>query len=190
MRLTALTDYSLRVLMFAGVHQDRLCTLSEIAQSYAISHSHLMKVSQLLAQNGWITTARGKNGGLRLSKRPSEISLGQVIRSIEPDFALVECLGANNQCQLNGSCTLTSILQGALRAFWQHLDCYTLADAISNGSWTNLAPLQPARCAEAHTADRLHLQLPQLTEQKMSVGTRIPIHPDRSLQQQEAEDIA
>lgn len=140
MRLTTLTDYALRVLIFAGLNRDRLCTISEIAQAYEISQSHLMKVSQLLAQNGWITTARGKNGGLRLSKRPSEINLGQVIRSIEPDFALVECLGTHSQCPLNGSCTLTCILQGALRAFWQHLDCYTLADAILGSSWNNLQP--------------------------------------------------
>lgn len=130
MRLTTLTDYALRVLIYSGHHSDRLCTISEIATAFDISQAHLMKVSQLLAQQGWITTVRGKNGGLHLSKAPDQIPLGAVVRSIEPDFNLVECLGLNNQCRLTGGCALTCILHGALKAFWQHLDCYTLADAI------------------------------------------------------------
>ena len=116
MRLTTLTDYALRVLIYTGAHSERLCTISEIAKAFDISQAHLMKVSQLLAQ---------------LSKSPQEIPLGAVVRSIEPDFNLVECLGPNNHCRLTGGCALTCILNGALKAFWQHLDCYTLADVIA-----------------------------------------------------------
>lgn len=131
MRLTTLTDYALRVLVYSGHHSERLCTISEIATAFDISQAHLMKVSQLLAQQGWITTVRGKHGGLHLSKAPDQIPLGAVVRSIEPDFNLVECLGPNNQCRLTGGCALTCILNGALKAFLQHLDCYTLADVIT-----------------------------------------------------------
>jgi Rrf2 family transcriptional regulator, nitric oxide-sensitive transcriptional repressor len=130
MRLTALTDYALRVLIYAGTHSERLCTISEIAKAFDISQAHLMKVSQQLSQQGWITTVRGKNGGLHLSQAPHCINLGAVIRSMEPDFALVECLGKNNACKLTGNCALTCILNGSLKAFWQHLDCYTLADVM------------------------------------------------------------
>lgn len=130
MRLTTLTDYALRMLIYAGTHHERLCTISEIAKAFGISQTHLMKVSQILAQQGWIDTVRGKNGGLHLSKAPQLINLGAVVRSVEPDFALVECLGKNNSCKLTGGCMLTYILQGSLNAFWQHLDCYTLADVL------------------------------------------------------------
>lgn len=143
MRLTTLTDYALRVLIYAGTHSERLCTISEIAKAFDISQAHLMKVSQLLAQQGWITTIRGKNGGLHLSKTPDQMLLGAVVRSIEPDFNLVECLGPNNQCRLTGGCALTCILNGALKAFWQHLDCYTLADVIARPGGGFLAHLQP-----------------------------------------------
>ncbi len=131
MRLTALTDYALRVLIYAGSHRDRLCTISEIAHAFDISQTHLMKVSQLLSQQGWITTVRGKKGGLRLSKEPHLIHLGAVVRSIEPDFALVECLGSNNNCKIAGKCPLTGILNGAVTAFLHHLSFYTLADIIN-----------------------------------------------------------
>lgn len=130
MRLTTLTDYALRVLIYAATHNDRLCTISEIAQAFDISQTHLMKVSQQLAQQGWITTQRGKNGGLQLNQAPDRIRLGAVVRSMEPDFALVECLGPQTACKLSGNCALACILSGALTAFGQHLDCYTLADVL------------------------------------------------------------
>jgi len=131
MRLTALTDYALRVLIYAGLHRSRLCTIREIAQSHGISQAHLMKVSQLLAQHGWITTIRGKNGGLQLSQAPELINLGAVVQSIEPNFELVECFGLDNACQLASQCALTFMMHGALKAFLHHLDKYTLADVLT-----------------------------------------------------------
>ena len=56
MRLTTLTDYALRLLMYVAQQPDRLCTIAEVAQVYGISEAHLMKVTHLLGQQGWITT--------------------------------------------------------------------------------------------------------------------------------------
>lgn len=130
MRLTVLTDYAMRLLMHVGQHPDRLCTIAEIAQTYDISAPHLMKITHKLAQHGWIVTVRGKNGGMRLARPPSEIVLGDVIRDTENDLSLVECMGPNNTCSLSGQCGLTGILHGALQQFLQHLDRYTLADIL------------------------------------------------------------
>lgn len=84
MRLTTLTDYALRVLIYTGAHSERLCTISEIAKAFDISQAHLMKVSQLLAQQGWITTVRGKNGGLHLSKSPRKSRWGRWCAALNP----------------------------------------------------------------------------------------------------------
>lgn len=130
MRLTVLTDYAMRLLMHVGQHPERLCTIAEIAEIYEISAPHLMKITHKLAQHGWIITVRGKNGGMRLARPPSEIVLGAVIRDTENDLSLVECMGPNNTCSLSGQCGLTGILHGALQQFLQHLDKYTLADIL------------------------------------------------------------
>ena len=66
MRLTALTDYAMRLLMYVGQHPDRLCTISEVAQRYGISEAHLMKVTHRLGQGGWIETVRGNGGDILL----------------------------------------------------------------------------------------------------------------------------
>lgn len=130
MRLTTMTDYAMRLLMHVGRNPGRLCTIAEIAQAYAISEAHLMKVTHQLALAGWIDTVRGKGGGMRLAHAPDTIVLGQVVRSIEPDFRLVECLGGGSECQLDGRCRLTGILDGALQDFLAHLDRHTLADIL------------------------------------------------------------
>ena len=130
MRLTTLTDYALRLLMYVGQHPNRLCTIAEIASAYGISETHLMKVTHRLAQNGWIDTIRGKNGGMRLAMPPNDINLGKVVRDTENDFALVECFHTGNACTLTGRCGLTGIFAGALEQFLHHLDGYTLADIL------------------------------------------------------------
>lgn len=130
MRLTTMTDYAMRLLMYVGRHPDRLCTIAEIAQSYGISEPHLMKITHRLAQRGWIETIRGKNGGMRLARPPHEINLGAVVRDTENDLALVECFVADNACTLRGRCGLTAIIDGALQQFMQHLDRYSLADIM------------------------------------------------------------
>ncbi|TAL91684.1 MAG: Rrf2 family transcriptional regulator [Candidimonas sp.] len=130
MRLTTLTDYAMRLLMYLGQHPGRLCTISEIARAYDISEPHLMKITHRLGQQGWIETVRGKNGGIRLAHPPAEINLAEVLRDTENDLDLVECLGSNNTCSLSGRCRLTAIIDGALQQFLQHLQRYTLADIL------------------------------------------------------------
>lgn len=133
MRLTTMTDYALRLLMYVGQHPERLCTIAEIAQAHRISEAHLMKVTHQLGRHGWIETLRGKGGGMRLASAPDDINLGEVIRSVEPDFDVVECFANGSQCAITGHCRLTGVLEGALRAFMAHLDSCTLADLLPVG---------------------------------------------------------
>ena len=91
MQLTRFTDYSLRVLVFLGAHPDRLCTISETAEAYGISANHLMKVVSRLSSVGYIETVRGKGGGMRLSRAPKMINIGDVVRHMEDRFDIVEC---------------------------------------------------------------------------------------------------
>ena len=53
MRLTAMTDYSLRLLMYVGQQEGRLCTIAEIAQVYGVSEAHLMKITHQLGLAGF-----------------------------------------------------------------------------------------------------------------------------------------
>ena len=130
MKLTSFTDFSLRVLIFLATDPVRRATIAEVASAFDISENHLTKVVHFLGKEGLIINVRGKGGGMRLAHAPGDINLGAVVRSIEPDFALVECFATGTRCVLTGRCRLASVLGGAMQKFMAHLDGVTLADLL------------------------------------------------------------
>ena len=133
MQLTHFTDYSLRVLIFLGAHTERLCTISEIAEAYAISDNHLMKVVNRLSTCGYIETVRGKGGGMRLARAATLINVGDVVRDMEESFNIVECFNEEHQdCPLLPTCILRSVLKDALRNFLATLDRHTLQTVLGD----------------------------------------------------------
>lgn len=130
MRLTSFTDYALRLLIHLGRDADRLCTIAEVARQHGISQSHLTKVTHLLAQAGLVETQRGRGGGMRLARPAATITLGEVVRLTETDFALVDCFSGAAACRFDGACGLAGVLDGALAAFLETLDRRTLADVL------------------------------------------------------------
>ncbi len=132
MRLTTFSDYSLRVLIYLGVHDEEIATVQQIADAYGISANHLMKVVHYLAQSGYIETARGKGGGMRLGLAPEKINVGELVRGTEDNRKLVECFDRDNSdCRIEAACVLRGMLGRALEAFFASLDAYTLADLIA-----------------------------------------------------------
>lgn len=131
MRLTTLTDYGLRVLMFLGAEPERLATIQEIARAYGISENHLMKVVHRLAQAGFVETVRGRGGGLRLKGSVGSIRIGDVVRALEEDFRIVECFDSEGACRITEACRLKRALREALGAFLASLDTWTLADLVT-----------------------------------------------------------
>jgi Rrf2 family nitric oxide-sensitive transcriptional repressor len=141
MRLTMFSDYALRVMLVLATRTDTLVTISDIASAFEISDAHLTKVAHVLGKSGWVDTVRGRNGGMRLAADPRRLRLGDVVRRLEADFALVECFAADNRCELTGGCGLESALELALEAFFAELDRYTLADLVNTSPKLNALPM-------------------------------------------------
>jgi Rrf2 family nitric oxide-sensitive transcriptional repressor len=129
MRLSEYTDYTLRVLMYCAAHRERLVTIGELAEQHRVSKNHLMKVVNDLARQGLVETTRGRGGGLQLLMEPEAIRIGDVVRSTETDFRLVECFDpGTNACTLSPSCRLKHLFDEALQGYFKALDAATLAD--------------------------------------------------------------
>lgn len=130
MYLTRQADYTMRLLIHLAVQPDESATIQQIAKRYGISRHHLVKVAHRAVQAGYVEGVRGRAGGLRLAKRPKDISMGQVLRTLE-DWRIVECFEpASNRCPIAGGCGLQMILKEALEAYFAVLDRYSLADVV------------------------------------------------------------
>lgn len=158
MRLTVYTDYALRVMMYLAVHHGdgEKVTIERMARAYGISRSHLMKVVNEFSQHGLIEATRGRTGGLRLGREPAAITIGEIVRLAEADFALVECQSPDeaSSCVIVRSCQLKHGLRRAVDAFFAELDALTLAATVAS----------PAVAAEMLGIDAVP-------------ATVIPIHP-------------
>ncbi|WP_407151605.1 RrF2 family transcriptional regulator [Bradyrhizobium sp. ORS 86] len=129
MRLTSFTDFALRALMRLAGEPNRSFATSEIAAEFGISRNHLAKVVRDLAEAGFVTTQRGVGGGFSLARPAQAITLGQVVRALEGDGALVECFRDDGGgCVLLPRCRLKAKLAAAREAFLRELDGTTLAE--------------------------------------------------------------
>ena len=115
MKLTAFYDYSVRVLLYVTINNDRLVSIKEVSKALVISQNHLMKIVHVLGKGGYLKTLRGKNGGFKLGMGPDEINLGSLIRYTEDDLSIVECHGSSCvKCLLLPGCQLRIAIGGII----------------------------------------------------------------------------
>ena len=132
MRLTRQTNYAMRILMYCAANEGRLSRVPEIAAAYSVSELFLFKILQPLVEAKLVETVRGRNGGVRLGKPADQISLFDVVRVTEENFAMAECFETDAaECPLVDSCGLNSALREALNAFFEVLARYTIADLVA-----------------------------------------------------------
>jgi len=130
MQLSLYSDYALRTLMYLALRKSEKASIDEIAKAYVISANHLVKVVHQLGKMGFIETVRGRGGGIFLTKHPSEIRVGDVVRRTE-NFVIVECFDdVNNSCPITSICSLKGVLNEATQVFLKSLDQYSLEDLI------------------------------------------------------------
>jgi Rrf2 family nitric oxide-sensitive transcriptional repressor len=132
MQLMLSTDIALRTLIYLG-KKNEPATIQEVAEAFEISKTHLMKVVMTLVSAGLLASERGRNGGIRLAQEARNISVGDVVRLMEANLALVVCMkeeATNDVCPLLPSCRLKKVLGKAQDAFFDSLDQSTLADLL------------------------------------------------------------
>lgn len=129
MRLTRQTNYAIRMLMYCAANDGKLSRIPEIARAYGVSELFLFKILQPLVEHKLVETVRGRNGGVRLGRAAADISLFDVVRVTEENFAMAECFENDAaECPLVDSCGLNSALREALNAFFGVLMKYSIAD--------------------------------------------------------------
>ena len=147
MRLTTRTNLAMRALMFCAVNEGQTVRKADIATSCNVSENHLAQVIHVLGLKGYLRTQRGRTGGLMLARRPQDITVGEVFRTLESDVPFIECFtGGEQNCPLHSCCRLTCVLREAVEAFYARLDSVTIADlVVDNCELNSLLHLEPKR---------------------------------------------
>ncbi|NBB98950.1 MAG: Rrf2 family transcriptional regulator [Alphaproteobacteria bacterium] len=151
MRLTTRTNLALRTLMVCAVNTDRLVRKQDVARAVNASENHLAQVINKLAQDGFISTQRGRHGGFSLNRAASSIGVGEVFRTFEADLPVIECFSDHNTCPLKDHCRMGKHLKRAVDAFYGALDDLYLSDLTDcNGGLEQLLQLDgphlPQQC--------------------------------------------
>ena len=134
MNLTKRTDLAVRMLIFFADRGELGATSAEVAAAHGISASHCAKIMHQLSANQWLETSPGRGSRATLAVNPGELSVGSIVRVLEP-FELVECFSiARDNCRLSGHCKLKGMLKRARDAFLETLDKATIADLQSTHS--------------------------------------------------------
>ena len=130
MRLTKHTAYALRILTHLAGAEDRNVPVPEIAAALHVTEPNVMKTVRALIEHGFLVSARGRAGGLRLARGPEAISIGEVVRALEPTRVEADCVGFEVDCALRSRTPLNRLLDEAMERFCTGLDPHSVADLV------------------------------------------------------------
>lgn len=134
MRLNQASDFALRLVMQCAMQPEILQRIDQVVLQQGFSRGHVMKLVNQLSRAGILETMRGRGGGYKLGRAAKDVSVGDVVRAVENDFAVVECLRQSEcgeiQCCFLPSCRLKPLMQRASSAFLSVLDEMTIESAV------------------------------------------------------------
>lgn len=102
-------------------------SLKKVSEKYDISESYLEQLFAKLKKNGYIDTVRGPQGGYLLAKKPEEITVGMILRTLEGDITTSECV-AKEVCSRESICATRVIFEKIEKSINDVIDGITLAD--------------------------------------------------------------
>lgn len=130
LRISKLTDYGVVLMSFLARHAQAACNAKEIAQATKINLPTVSKLLKLLARNGLLAAQRGVNGGYSLAVSAEQISLAQIIYTLEGNIALTECGHTQGLCVMEPQCMIRHNWQTISSAIGETLQGISLAQMI------------------------------------------------------------
>lgn len=140
MQLKHFTDLGLRILMYLATRANTTpVSISELALRLNWNKNLVVKVTHYMVQEGWLTSIRGRSGGLLLAQAPENYRMGTLVRKMEGEDKILDC--EHPPCPFGHNCSLLHALENAYEAFFISLDQYTLADIVRLQQRAALSPI-------------------------------------------------
>src|SRR4029077_10182040 len=137
MKISAMEEYGLRCLVqVAKSEKTGPLSIPEIAKREGITVDYATKLLTSLRKGGFLSSVRGTQGGYLLTRKPGEITLGQVMRHLGgPIFETSTCdhfPGSESQCVHLADCGMRSVWSGVTKHLFEMMDRITLATLMQN----------------------------------------------------------
>jgi Rrf2 family cysteine metabolism transcriptional repressor len=137
LRFTKRSDYGLMAIHFIASHgDDGAVSAKRIAEEFRIPPERLAKILQRLAKKKLISSHNGPKGGYVLTRLPSEITVGQVVRALEGPLSVVSCMTEHDDCPQFARCNLRGPVQKIQASITHVLDSMTLAELAAEPTIT------------------------------------------------------
>lgn len=132
MKLSTRTRYGVRLMMELGLHyQGGFVQLNDIARNQAISEKYSEQIIGVLKAAGLVQSQRGSQGGYRLSRPASSITLREIFETLEGTISLLDCQEGKS-CKKSGKCSSQNVWNKLTDAIGNVLENTSLEDVVED----------------------------------------------------------
>lgn len=130
MKVSTKGRYALRLMIDLTLHDNgEYIALKDVSSRQNISVKYLEQIVSALSRAGLLKSVRGPQGGYKLSKRPGEITAGDVLRITEGSLSPIPCLeNDNNVCEHYHECTTVDFWSGLYKTINDYVDSVSLEE--------------------------------------------------------------
>jgi Rrf2 family iron-sulfur cluster assembly transcriptional regulator len=131
MRLSTRSRYGTRMMVdLAQRYDDGPVQIREIAKRQDISAKYLEQLIIPLKKANYVKSVRGPKGGHLLAMAPEEITVGEIVRTLENEISLVSCIDNPKICSKTDTCPTRDVWKTATNAIYNELNTVTLSELI------------------------------------------------------------
>ena len=128
MKLSSKTHYGLMAChILARNYPDNAVSASALENQISVSGKYLEKIMRMLSSRGVVMATRGSNGGYFLAKSPKDITIGEIVRTLEDDMEIIECVKEGGKCKC---CPSSAVWKKLYEGINNLLDSMTLEQMV------------------------------------------------------------
>ena len=137
MNVTSKGRYSLRIMIYLAQHSDEVyISLKTISDRTELSMKYLEMIVGNLKKAQLVDSTRGKEGGYKLSRKPEEYNVGEILNCLEDNLAPVACIKAGSiNCDRSDACLTVPMWKELDDITNAYLATVTLTDLLTGDKW-------------------------------------------------------
>ncbi len=137
MKLSTKGKYGVRAVYEIARHEGQgPISIKEISERQGISFSYLEQILHKLGKAGLIESVRGPAGGYLLARKPAELTIGDIVRTLEGPIALTHCLepGEEGDCYQAEDCVARMVWTKVGAKIEEALDSISFEDLLQQAN--------------------------------------------------------